>query len=120
MKRLIVATLSLALLAALAQAEETKPVRMTIAPGKVGEVCMPLGVGDRLAWSFESSHAVDFNVHHHVGKDVLLPVDHKALRRHAGEHVIDTRNDWCLMWTAPPGQRVTIEGSWSVVRAPAK
>lgn len=88
-------------------------ILLTIAPGQVGEVCMALDAGQTLSWRFKASQAVDFNLHHHVGQDVLMPVALKAVRQHAGTQAIDHRNDWCLMWTAPASQRVTVEGRWS-------
>jgi hypothetical protein len=106
--------LALALAAALpAAAQGEKPIRLTIAPGKVGEVCMPLEAGDTLAWHFKSSVEVDFNLHQHIGKEVLMPVERKAVAEDRAEHRVDRKNDWCLMWTAPAGQRVTVNGGWN-------
>lgn len=95
-------------------AQDEKPIRLTIAPGKVGEVCLPLDAGDTLAWHFKSSAPADFNLHHHVGKDVLMPVDRKAVAEDRAEHRIDRKNDWCLMWTAPAGQPLSVNGGWAV------
>jgi hypothetical protein len=112
------ALLSLALAAALPSiAQDERPIRLTIAPGKVGEVCMPLDAGDTLAWHFKSSAAVDFNLHQHLGKDVLMPVDRKAIAEDRAEHRVDRKNEWCLMWTAPAGQQVAVSGGWSARKA---
>jgi hypothetical protein len=89
---------------------------LTIAAGKVAEVCMPLVAGTTLAWRFEASAPVDFNLHHHADKRVLMPVDRKALASDRAEHAIDADNDWCLMWTAPTARRVTVKGAWSTMR----
>jgi hypothetical protein len=118
MKRLLPA-LPLLLAAGAALAQE-RPIQLTIAPGKVGEVCMPLQAGDTLAWRFKADPAADFNLHHHVGEQVLMPVQRKAAAEDRAEHAIDRRNDWCLMWTAPAGQRVTVAGAWSVRKAGTK
>lgn len=91
-----------------------RPFNLTIAAGKIGEVCMPLDAGTTLAWRFKASAPVDFNLHHHVDKQVLMPVDRKAVASDRAEHAIDTKNDWCLMWSAPAGRRVTVTGAWSV------
>jgi hypothetical protein len=99
-----------------AAAAHAKPFLLTIAAGKAGEVCMPLVAGDTLAWRFKSSAATDFNLHHHVGSEVLMPVQRTQLREDQGEFAIDRDNDWCLMWTAAPGRRLTVEGAWSVRR----
>jgi hypothetical protein len=104
---------------AAATSADRKPFHLTIAAGKVGEVCMPLAAGDTLAWRFKSNAAADFNLHHHVGSEVLMPVQRTQTREDRGEHAIDRDNEWCLMWTAPAGQRLTVEGAWSVRRARA-
>jgi hypothetical protein len=118
MKRLLPA-LPLLLAAGAALAQE-RPIQLTIAPGKVGEVCMPLEAGDTLAWRFKAEPAADFNLHQHVGEQVLMPVQRKAAAEDRADHTVDRRNDWCLMWTAPAGQRVTVAGVWSVRKAGAK
>ena len=101
-----------------AAAAKDHPIRLAIAPGKVAEVCMPLAAGDTLRWRFKASVALDFNLHHHVDKDVLMPVDRKAVQADRGELGIDRSNDWCLMWTAPAqAKRATVEGAWSVLPA---
>jgi hypothetical protein len=107
-------------LAALATAAIAKdrPIRVTIAPGKVAEMCMPLSEGDTLRWYFKATVALDFNLHHHVDKDVLMAVDRKAVKADTGEQRIDRRNDWCLMWTAPAaGKPVGVNGAWSTLPA---
>jgi hypothetical protein len=100
-------------------ADAEHPIRMTIAPAKVGETCMPLAVGDTLVWQFSANAAGDFNVHHHVGKDVLMPIERKAVRADRGELAIDRANDWCLMWTAPKASAMSVNGVWSVRKAAA-
>ena len=96
------------------------PIRLKVAAGKVGEVCMPLRAGDTLAWTFEASAPADFNLHHHVDKQVLMPVQRKAVAADRAQHTADRANDWCLMWTAPAGQGITVTGTWQVVRAASR
>ena len=115
---LSVAIVTAAVLSGLASAAAEHPIHMTVAAGKVGETCMPLAVGDTLVWQFTANVAGDFNLHHHVGKDVLKPVDRKGVSEDRGELAIDRANDWCLMWTAPQGSAMSISGVWSVRKAP--
>jgi hypothetical protein len=103
-------------LSATAQAE---PIRLDIAAGKVGEVCIPLRAGDTLSWTFEASAAVDFNLQDHVGKTVNMPVKRNALMQDRAQHKVPRKNDWCLMWTAPAQAGSAITGSWQVIRAAA-
>ena len=103
-----------------ALARDNQPIQLDIAAGKVGEVCMPLQAGDTLAWEWKASAATDFNLHHHVGKKVLMPVQRKAVSQQRAQHKVDRRNEWCLMWTAPAAQAVTVEGAWHVIEAASK
>jgi hypothetical protein len=111
--------LILTLAAAAASAQE-QAISLTIAAGKVGEVCMPLQAGDTLAWRFESSAAADFNLHDHVGAKVNLPVQRRAVKREQRQHKVERSNEWCLMWTAPLAQGITVTGSWRVRKGAAR
>ena len=46
---------------------------VTVAPAKFAEVCGKLPAGLRVRWLFEASVPLDFNVHYHVGKEVVFP-----------------------------------------------
>ena len=119
MKSLRTPTLAtlLALAIAPALAADT-PIDVSLAAGKADEACMKLAVGDTLNWRFSSDAPVAFNVHHHVGKDVKMPVDVKEARRHEGRLVADHANDWCLMWTAAQKAPARVKGAWSVTTKP--
>jgi hypothetical protein len=103
-----------------APARGEQAIQLDIAAGKVGEICMPLQAGDTLAWNWKASAATGFNLHQHVGKKVLMPVRRKAVSQQRAQHKVGRRNDWCLMWTAPNTQAVTVEGEWRVVAPTAK
>ena len=107
----------LALASIPAMAADT-PIDLSLAAGKADEACMKLRVGDTLAWRFEADAPVAFNVHHHVGKDVKMPVDLKQAQRHEGRLVADHANDWCLMWTAAQAAPARVKGAWSVTAKP--
>jgi len=118
MKHVLVAALLLpASMAVLAQG---KPIELTIAAGQSDEVCMPLQAGDTLSWRFLASAAAEFNLHHHVGQQVLTPVLRKAVKQGRGRHTAERSNDWCLMWTAPARQDITVSGAWRVRKAGSK
>lgn len=101
-------------------AAQSQLIDLAIAAGKAGEICLPLRAGDTLDWTFEANAPADFNLHHHVGKDVLMPVERNAVRTDRARHRADRANDWCLMWTAPRAQGITVGGSWRVEPAAAK
>jgi hypothetical protein len=104
----------------LSTAVHAEPIQLEIAAGKVGEVCMPLRAGDTLAWEFTASAPVDFNLHDHVGKKVSMPVRRNAVAQDRAQHKVPRKNDWCLMWTAPAAQGVTVTGAWRVIGAASK
>lgn len=102
---------------ALAQGQR---IDLQLAAGKVGEVCMALRAGDTLAWDFKASAPADFNLHHHVDKQVLIPVERRAVAADRAQHRAERANDWCLMWTAPAAQAITVTGSWRVAGGTAR
>lgn len=108
----------LAVVAVHAPAHADTPIQLSLAAGKADEACVKLAAGDTLRWRFEADAGVAFNVHHHVGKDVLMPVDVKDTRAHAGTVVADSTNEWCLMWTAPKERPARVRGHWSTIARP--
>ena len=86
---------------ALVTADTPKTVRgHTIAPYEWHEECMHLDVGDRVEFAFESTEPVDFNVHYHEGKTVLMPIVRDKARADAGVFAPSAAQDYCLMWEA--------------------
>jgi len=74
---------------------------MQIAPGKFGELCGRLLEGQRVEWQFEAGAPLDFNIHHHVGKDVHYSEKRRALRQAQGRLEVRLEQDYCWMWTNP-------------------
>lgn len=72
---------------------------MQIAPGKFGELCGRLLKGQRVEWRFEAGAPLDFNIHHHVGKDVHYSDRRSALREAAGRLDVALEQDYCWMWS---------------------
>lgn len=70
-----------------------------VAPGKFLEVCGSLTAGQRVTWSFDAAAPLDFNVHYHVGKDVVYPAKLAQTARAADTLVAAIPQDYCWMWT---------------------
>jgi len=70
------------------------------------EECMRLAVGDRVEFTFTSTEPVDFNVHYHEGKTVVMPLAREKTREDAGILPIALAHDYCLMWEAGPAGAV--------------
>ena len=85
----------------LVTADAPKTVRgHPIAPYEWHEECMHLDVGDRVEFAFESTEPVDFNVHYHEGKAVVMPMVRDKTRADAGVFAPPAAQDYCLMWEA--------------------
>jgi hypothetical protein len=70
----------------------------TVAAGKFVELCGKLPAGQQVRWQFDAGAPLDFNVHYHVGKDVVYPVQLNAVA--SGRDLLDVRlaQDYCWMW----------------------
>ena len=77
-------------------------VGLEIAPYGVHEACLKLADGDRLDWRFESRAPVDFNIHYHEGKSVIMPVTVAASFGASGVLPVIVPHDYCAMWEAGP------------------
>lgn len=72
---------------------------VTVPPAKFTEICGKLPAGLKLRWAFDASTPLDFNIHYHVGKQVLFPSQLKAVA--TVQDTLDTRieQDYCWMWS---------------------
>ncbi|HET7031764.1 MAG TPA: hypothetical protein VFJ48_01470 [Casimicrobiaceae bacterium] len=97
----VAAALSLCACATPITADSPKTVRaQPIAPYEWHEECVHLRVGDRVEFAFEATEPVDFNVHYHEGKTVIMPITRDKTRADAGVFVSPAEQDYCLMWEA--------------------
>jgi hypothetical protein len=72
---------------------------LPIAPGKFVEACEKLPKGARVAWSFEATSPIDFNIHYHEGKQVRFPAQNSQVAKDEGTLTTGLDQDYCLMWT---------------------
>ena len=108
-KTLILAVLLLAALAAQAAQAEIVDIRWTgdgrfdhqatVAPAKFVELCGKLSNAQRVQWSFEAGAPLDFNIHYHVGKEVVYPAQLKAVATAQDSLTTTLEQDYCWMWT---------------------
>jgi len=61
---------------------------------------MHLAAGDRVEFAFESTEPVDFDVHYHDGKLVVMPLVREKTRADAGVFAALQGHDYCLKWEA--------------------
>jgi hypothetical protein len=81
-----------------------------IAPGKFDEHCLKIEAGEAIRWRFVASGAVDFNIHHHRGKDVFYPVRRDGVERASGSFGARATDDYCLMWSNKGSSAVNVRG----------
>lgn len=72
---------------------------MELAGGKIHEECMQLDVADILRYEFEASLELVFNVHYHVGEEIIFPIEDHLSQGEESSMTIETEQHYCLMWT---------------------
>jgi hypothetical protein len=71
----------------------------SIAPGKFAELCGKLTKGSKVRWEFEAHAPLNFNVHYHVGKEVVYPEQRNAVTTAGGALQVKIDQDYCWMWS---------------------
>jgi hypothetical protein len=80
-------------------AEQQFSRRVDVAPNKFVEVCGKLASASKVAWKFDATSALNFNVHYHEGKDVRFPAKQDRVSQLSGELDVKLNQDYCWMWT---------------------
>lgn len=73
--------------------------QVEVPAGKFIEVCGALKTGQRIAWTFESSQALAFNIHYHRGKETVYPVKLAAAEQAADSLAVQVDEPYCWMWS---------------------
>lgn len=81
----------------------------SVAPGKFLEVCGKLVKGQVVKWSFKADGKTNFNVHYHVGKDVVFPEKTDGIAAAEGELKVAIDQDYCWMWSNKGSSAVALE-----------
>jgi hypothetical protein len=83
--------------------------RLAVAPGKFAEVCGKLAKAQSVAWRFDASGPLNFNIHYHEGKDVRYSERRDALASASGQLQVALDQDYCWMWTNKSAQPVDLQ-----------
>ena len=89
-------------------AEQRFEHRFTVAPGRFAELCGALGQGAAVRWDFDAESPLDFNIHYHVGREVVYPVRQPAQARAEGTLAVTLAQDYCWMWSNRGAQPVRL------------
>ncbi|MEO8103587.1 MAG: hypothetical protein ABI790_13755, partial [Betaproteobacteria bacterium] len=73
--------------------------KASIAPKKFLEVCGKLKKGENIGWQFSGSAPTDFNIHYHVGKDVVYPAKREDVSTARDSFAVPLDQDYCWMWS---------------------
>ncbi len=79
-----------------------------VAPGKFVEVCGKLAKGQAVAWRYAADGPLDFNVHYHEGKKVVMPEQRAATATAQGTLRVALDQDYCWMWSNKSGATVPL------------
>ncbi len=73
------------------------------------ELCGKLTAGSAVAWRFDASGPVDFNIHYHQGKEVVYP--ERSAARSNGIGVLDAAvpQTYCWMWVNKGAEPVSMK-----------
>ena len=80
--------------------------------GKFFEVCGKLPAGVKVAWSFEASGPTDFNIHYHVGKEVVFPTKMPQVAKAQDALSVKVEQDYCWMWSNKTAEPVVLKASF--------
>ena len=73
---------------------------LVVATGKFVEICGPLERGRAVRWSFTTDRRLHFNIHYHVGKDVVYPARWDDASMASGTLEVSVPQTYCWMWSS--------------------
>ena len=82
--------------------------RGEVAAGRFVEVCGKLPRGLKVRWEFRTAAPVDFNVHYHEGKAVILPAQLSAVTDARESLDVTSEQDYCWKWTNKASSPTTL------------
>ena len=86
----------------------------TIKPGKIHEECIEFKKGQVVAYKFNASQPMPFNIHYHVGKGkdekVEYPVKLDKSDARSSTLTIPVDQHYCWMWSNKNAEPVSVTG----------
>ena len=72
---------------------------VAVPAGGFAEVCGNLAKGTRIRWEFVADVAMAFNIHYHIGQEIIYPERREDKAKLTGELVAPVDQDYCWMWS---------------------
>lgn len=82
--------------------------QLTVAPGKLAEVCGKLNPPADVQWQFSANVPLNFNIHYHEGKAVKFPAKQDGVAEGSGKLGVEIQQDYCWMWTNKSASAATL------------
>lgn len=83
--------------------------RVVIGPGGFAELCGRLARGVVVDWRYRAQAPVDFNIHYHVGEDVVFPAKQQGASAQRGSLRVAQDQDYCWMWSNRANAAVSLQ-----------
>ena len=87
------------------------PFRVDVPARGVEEHCVKLESGESARYRFRASGEVEFNVHHHPGKEAVYLVRTAATQTAEGVVTAPRTDTYCLMWERKSDGAVRVDGA---------
>jgi hypothetical protein len=114
MVRVATIAFSLFILAACAAAPVKEGGKIEIKPAGIHEECSSVHRGQKIVYAFDASAPVDFNIHYHAGQKIFYPVEKRGVTSDSGKYEPETEDTYCLMWTNPLKEPVSVNYRYEV------
>ncbi len=72
------------------------------------EKCENMSLGNKLVYSFKVLKPVNFNIHYHVRTQIFYPITKDGILSLEGTFYPEKKQMYCLMWTNPHSEIVTL------------
>jgi hypothetical protein len=73
---------------------------LAIGPFATHAECLAATDGDRIDYTFDSSEPLRFGLRYREGGASVFPIEHDAIRAHAGVFAVLLPREYCLIWEA--------------------
>lgn len=81
----------------------------SVNPNEFLELCGDLAPGSTVAWRFSASKPVDFNIHYHLGPEVVFPEKRSQIASGAADLRVSLQQTYCWMWTNKGASASTLQ-----------
>lgn len=82
---------------------------LTVPATKFVEVCGKLPAGVTVAWAFDATGPLNFNIHFHEGKKVVFPAKQDGIPKSDGALHVKVDQNYCWMWSNKAAQAQTLK-----------